>query len=286
MDLAELLAAATNSPTVGNATAGQNQTTNSGGAEVILAGKYKGQTYEEAARQLEQAYNLQMTGFNQVAAERDALKQQIESIKPLLEGLAAQRSEPGAGSGVRESAVSALAKSLNVEPDQLVAALGEVAAPMVEGALKPFFRNIQAQQIVAAENPDFEKFRPEVAQFLEANPAVKARVAAIALTEHPEAAHEYAYLKMVQMRGRSGVGNPTNNTTTDASGANALNARLDALTPSGAGGGRPQGAGEANLAALEAKARETGAQTDIEAFLNEFMKPFAHPDGIAGDFRY
>ncbi len=199
------------------------------------AGKFKDE------KELERAYSHQMTETNKIIAERDKLKNSLDQLMPLLESAAA------GGNGDRISPASRVAARQGFtipqdfdasDPNQLQALISNA----VRNELAPITSGIAAQQTVARENPNYLSRQQEVAQFLAANPSLDARVqrglqsgdpelATLAL-DHAVKSYELSLLHNPNPTG----GSPPPSNAPDPVQA-ALNARLDAMLPGGAGRG-------------------------------------------------
>jgi hypothetical protein len=185
---------------------------NAGGQpEQLLAGKYK------SVDELERGYqNLFSEGQKLVERIRALEEQGQYRPAPNWEGEAADRVDPATRVAQRQDPVDAL--SLAGIP---VHELDEFVRKRIAQEIQPVFQGAQARQTVAQDYPEFSKHEGELAQFVEANPQLKARYNRV-YNADPEAALKWLFNEY--MRGQSAP-------RESASGEAQAAARLDAALP-------------------------------------------------------
>lgn len=178
----------------------------------LLAGKYK------STPELERGYDeLFKEGQRLVQRVRELENQQVASSEDWSGGdLGADRVMPSDRRDARRDPVDAL--SMAGIP---VNELKEFVRREVYQEVNPVFQGAAARQTVAQDYPEFAQFEGELAQFVEANPQLKARYQKTYAVD-PEVALKWAFNEFTRARG----GNHTS-----ASGEAQAAARLDASLP-------------------------------------------------------
>lgn len=233
--------------------------------EQLLAGKYK------SVDELERGYqNLFNEG--QKLVERIKGYEQRESIPPAREDwlggeVVADRVDPADRRSARQDPVDAL--SMAGIP---VNELREFVRKELVHEISPIFQGAQARQTVSQDYPEFAKYEGELAQFVEANPQLKARYTRV-YTADPEAALKWLFTEYT--RGNAAP-------RASASGEAQAAARLDAALP-----GRTVPArtlpGDFNTEMynnLKAEAARTGDWTRVLAYKLGGALPEGHLAGL------
>lgn len=183
--------------------------------------------YRSAEEMESSVMNHMVPEIQRLGSENKTLNERIDAIMPLLEREAA--GGRGGQSPPTANAVSALAEKLNVDERDLYAAIDARAEARLQQALAPLSRGLAARQTIAREIPDFGQNEPKIYQFLNENAAVNKRYNEL-LQANPEAAMDYAD---AAWRRAAGTSAPRES----ASGAEQVQARLDATLQGGSGSG-------------------------------------------------
>jgi hypothetical protein len=222
----------------------------------LLAGKYKDPNelergylnlFSEGQRILEQKRALEA----EIASMRSAASSPSQSSWDLDAGGVAEGLNPAERSAARRDPLDALSMA-GIPVDSLQAFVRRG----IQEELRPFLQGAQARQVVANEYPDFLKFEPEVAQFMEANPQIKDRYQRMYRADE-QGAMEWAFNQFQRARAVAGQAD-----VEDAVGNQAMTQRLDAMIPGSgdrsASAQVMQGAPSAEMERAWKVAQETG----------------------------
>ena len=185
---------------------------NNSQTEPLLAGKYK------STEELERGYQNLFTEGQKIVEQKKALEQrvaQLESWTAPAGGDVSSRQLPSDREAARVRPMDALAMA-----GIPVQELRDYVREELRAEIQPIFQGAQARQSVMQDYPEFSKFEPELAQFLEANPGLNSRYTKAYATD-PDWALRGLYEEFRKTRG---VG-------PDASGAAQFAARVDAQLP-------------------------------------------------------
>lgn len=143
-----------------------------------------------------------------------------------------------------------------------VDAVREVVSTVVQEALAPLTRGVQARGQMVSRNPDYVQFENEVAAFIEQDPELSRSYPALFQAD-PGAAMEYAFLKFGDSRRR--VHPHTNGERTGVGDA--------AIPTLRAGDGRGQAPGDTAVQEAFERFQRTGSSADAQAYARARLGP-------------
>lgn len=236
------------------------------GQKVVLAGKYQGNTLEEATKELERGYtNLFEEGKKLVARIQELESRALASGHSWDGGV--DRLDPAERIAARSNPLDALA-----EAGVPVVELKELIKEQVMQGFQPIIQGANARQTMVQDYPEFAQFEGELAQFIEANPQLKARYNR-AYAADPEVALKWAFTEFSRANGVN---------RQSASGEAQASARLDASLP---GRGVPvqrstDGFDTATYNQLKQEAARTGDWSKVIAYKTAWQIPESHLNGL------